>query len=177
MKINKKKKNPHQNQQQQQHHNHPHHVQDNKIEILKAAAQAWLGSHDSESDYGEFDVHRIHFQPKPSRFKLEVIKKLTAKETAPAIITSTWDFNHNSLWDPYEIVAVSKRLERGLVLDYEFSGLFVDEIDGKGKPSVARTSRKRESENSLRNLFNKLSSRKFNEPENHCTSTDIDDET
>ncbi|GAB2213318.1 hypothetical protein Droror1_Dr00021344 [Drosera rotundifolia] len=136
------------------------HVQD--IEILKAVAQAWL-SHvsgaSSRPTGNEFDVRRISFEPKPSRFKLEAIKR-TAKERG-----RVWDFDQ-SLWDTYEILAVSKRLERGLVLDHEFHGLFTSDDD-----DVKRVWRRRESKNSLRKLFDKMSSRRFNhvnQCDDHC---------
>ncbi|GAB4860646.1 hypothetical protein Ancab_035809 [Ancistrocladus abbreviatus] len=124
-----------------------HHAKDSS-ELVKAVAQAWL-SHSSKSKPtgSEFDARRRNFQTKPSRFKLEALKKA-------AMRSEKWDFNQ-SLWDSYEIVAVSKRLERALVLDYEFSGLF-----DEGKRIVRR---KKESKNSLRNLFNNMSSRRFSE--------------
>ncbi|GAB2289459.1 hypothetical protein Dimus_023768 [Dionaea muscipula] len=146
----KKKQNPHQN------HQHCHH-RDN--EILKAVAQAWL-SHISDASSkpltgSEFDARRINFQPKVSRFKLETIKKAAiANEKAAASVR--WDFNE-SLCDTYEIVAISKSLERGL-LDYEFSNLGDEDgkrvVSGKSDTKI----------NSLRNLFSMTSSRRFNEP-------------
>lgn len=117
------------------------------MELLKAVAQAWLSHTDASSrpTGSEFDLRRINFHPKPSRFKLEESKK-AAKEAA----RNSWDF-HESLLDTYEIVAVSKKLERGLVLDYEW--FFDDNGLGDGKRPVVR-GRRRESSHSLRKLFN-----------------------
>ncbi|CAK7357302.1 unnamed protein product [Dovyalis caffra] len=120
------------------------------LEILKAVAQAWHGHSGSSRSTNEYDAYRQNFQSKPSRFKLEAMNKLSAKRVESA----NWDFKR-SLWDSYEIVNVSKRLERGLVLDGPFSG-----VDAQKR--VYR--RKREGKNSLRNLFN-MTSRRFNEDE------------
>ncbi|KAL5544125.1 hypothetical protein UlMin_007909 [Ulmus minor] len=125
-------------------------VDDHQFEIIKAVAQAWY-SHSSSCSrtMSEFDAHKRNFKGKPSRFKLEAIGKKSGGGSA----TSTWDFRQ-SLWDSYEIVTVSKRLEYGLVLDNPFS-----EIDD----SVGVHKRRRESKNSLRSLFNQMSSRRFNQ--------------
>lgn len=95
----------------------------------------------------EFDAHRLKFKSKPSRFKLEAnISKSSRKQTHYG-----WDFGQ-SLWDSYEIVSVSKRLESGLVLDPQFSCL-----DEAGKIDKKR----KESSNSSRNLLTRASSRRF----------------
>lgn len=58
-----------------------------------------------------------------------------------------------SLWDSYEIVNASKKLEDVLMLDHQLSGLNdTDNVIKKHKESI----------NSLRNLMNR-SSRRFNE--------------
>ncbi|XP_052175981.1 uncharacterized protein LOC127790484 [Diospyros lotus] len=116
-------------------------------EILKAVAQAWHGHSGGSTSKtaNEFDARRMNFKSRPSRFKLEAMSKALAMETA----NSHWDFGQ-SLWDSYELVTVSKRLEAGLVLDHQFPA-----PDGRHK-------RKKESTNSLRNLFNRMSSRRFN---------------
>ncbi|XP_022731417.1 uncharacterized protein LOC111285954 [Durio zibethinus] len=70
------------------------------------------------------------------------------------IATPNWDFGQ-SLWDSCEILTVAKKLEAGLVLDGPFTGLEED-------TSTAHKRRK-ESRNSLRNLFKPMFSRRFNE--------------
>ncbi|XP_065874808.1 uncharacterized protein [Euphorbia lathyris] len=116
-------------------------IQENQqLEILKAVAQAWLcHSGSSRKSTNEYDAYRRNFPFKASRFKLETLKTNN-------VSTRYWDFNQ-SLLDSYEIVTLSKRLERGLVLDDE--------------SRVHR--RRRESSNSLRSLFNRLASRRFNQ--------------
>ncbi|KAL6997091.1 hypothetical protein U1Q18_007213 [Sarracenia purpurea var. burkii] len=122
---------------------------DHDLEILKAVAQAWYGRSGSSRTTTEFDALRLNFKNKPSRFKLEATNNVSTKAGAAA--GAHWDFGQ-SLWDSYEIVSVSKRLESGLVLDHQFS-----ELDD---PTLRRKRRK-ESKNSLRSLM-KVSSRKFN---------------
>ncbi|KAI3454425.1 hypothetical protein Pfo_011088 [Paulownia fortunei] len=128
------------------------HEEEHDTEILKAVAQAWHG-HSSSSKgtttTSEFDAHRRYFKGKPTRFKVEAMSMATKKDQCG----TSWDFRQ-SLWDSYEIVSVSKKLETGLVLDNPFSALNEQE-DG--------VKRRKESKNSLRNLFNRMSSRRFNE--------------
>ncbi|XP_016494922.1 uncharacterized protein LOC107814103 [Nicotiana tabacum] len=121
------------------------------IEILKAVAQAWHGHSSSRRTTAEFDAHRLNFKNKPSRFKLEAMSKATSREYYGG--TESWDFSQ-SLWDSYEIVNLSKKLEAGLALDHSFSGL--DETTRIGQ-------KRKESKNSLRSLFNRVSSRRYNE--------------
>ncbi|KAJ6869063.1 hypothetical protein NC651_033975 [Populus alba x Populus x berolinensis] len=121
------------------------------LEILKAVAQAWHGHSGSSRSTNEYDAYRQNFQSKPSRFKLEAMNKSSAKR----VESVSWDFKQ-SLWDSYEIVNVSKRLEREFVLEDPFSGL---------DPHRRVYCKKRESKKSLRNLFNLMSSRRFNEAE------------
>ncbi|CAO2826443.1 unnamed protein product [Amaranthus hypochondriacus] len=138
---------------QQEHHVHEHGINNtnqNLVEIYKTVAQAWHShfNHAREAT-SEFDVRRRNFQGTPSRFKLEfedMIKMKKQNEAQDAL----WNFNH-SLWDPYEIVAVSKRLESGLVLNCDFDDL--KNIDENMKVYK----RKKESKNSLRKLFNMMS--------------------
>lgn len=122
---------------------------DQGLEILKAVAQAWHGHSSYSSPKNEYDAHRQDFQTRPSRFKLEAMNKSSSKGAASA----NWDFRQ-SLLDSYEIVTVAKKLERALMLDDPFTGLAV-------QSRVHR--RRRESKNSLRNLFKSVSSRRFNE--------------
>ena len=119
------------------------------LEILKAVAQAWHGHSGSSRSTNEYDAYRQNFRSKPSRFKLEAMNKSSAKR----VESVSWDFKQ-SLWDSYEIVNVSRRLERELVLEDPFSG-----VDTQRRVY----SKKRESKNSLRKLFNLMSSRRFNE--------------
>lgn len=124
---------------------------DQRLEILKAVAQAWHSHSGSSRPMNEFDAHRGNFKGNPSSFKLEAIAKSVADRSSGC---KAWDFGR-SLWDSYEIVTVSKRLEAGLVFDNPFA-----ELDGH-----VRVRRKRkESKNSLRRLFNLMSSRRFNAP-------------
>lgn len=126
------------------------------LELLKAVAQAWYNHSGSVKPLSEFDARRRQFKGRPSRFKLET---LTNSSSTRDTSTSTYcgDFQH-SLWDPYELVTVSRRIETGLALDNPFDDFCVStSVQLKGKS-------KRESKNSLRNLFNNMSSRRFNVP-------------
>lgn len=134
------------------------HERERELEILKAVAQAWYGHSGSSRPTNEFDAHRRNFKRQPSRFRLEAMNKpasssssSSAKETA----SGNWDFRQ-SLWDSYEIVTVSKKLEAGLMFDNPFSG---------SDDPVRVRRRGRESKNSLRNLFNLFSSRRYDEAE------------
>jgi hypothetical protein len=131
---------------------HENHNQD--LEVLKAVAQAWYNHSGSVKPLSEFDARRRNFRGKPSRFKLETLTKSSStRETNSS--TYYCDFQH-SLWDPYELVTVSRRIETGLALDNPFDDFCVSKsVQLKGK---------RESKNSLRNLFNNMSSRRFNLP-------------
>ncbi|KZV34751.1 hypothetical protein F511_00653 [Dorcoceras hygrometricum] len=122
--------------------------QESYTNIIKAVAQAWHGRSMIEST-SEFDAHRLCFQSRPTRFKIEAFRE------QPAAVNK-WDFA-KSLWDSYEIVNVSKKLERCLVnMDDPFS-----ESNGVVK-RVRVERRQKESTNSLRNLF-KMSSKRFTE--------------
>ncbi|WCJ36140.1 hypothetical protein M5689_017356 [Euphorbia peplus] len=113
---------------------------ENEIEILKAVAQAWLcHSGSSRKSTNEYDAYRRNFPSRASRFKLEATNKKNV-----SVSSRYWDFNQ-SLLDSYEIVTLSKRLERDLVMEDE--------------SRVHR--RRRESSNSLRSLFNRFSSRRL----------------
>ncbi|QCD81015.1 hypothetical protein DEO72_LG2g1339 [Vigna unguiculata] len=120
------------------------------LEVLKAVAQAWYSHSGTSKPMSEFDAHRRNFRGKPSRFKLQALTNppTSSKDTH-------WDFQH-SLWDSYELVTVSRRIETGLTLDNPFHDLC-------GSTPI-QPKRKPESKNSLRNLFNLMSSRRFNAP-------------
>lgn len=128
----------------------PHQDEQHDVEILKAVAQAWHGHSSSRGTTAEFDAHRHNFKNKPSRFKLEAINKATSREYDGTI--SRWDFSQ-SLWDSYEILNVSKKLETGLMLDHPLDG------------SIQIGQKRKESKNSLRKLLNRVSSRRYNEAE------------
>lgn len=124
------------------------------LEIIKAVAQAWHGHSGSSRTTSEFNAHRHSFKTRPTRFKFEAAA--TKVSVSSSLTTSdkngftSWDFGQ-SLLDSYEIVAVSKKLETGLVLDNTFS--LLDDPKGSSK-------RRKESKNSLRNLFSRMSSSK-----------------
>ncbi|KAG7546302.1 hypothetical protein ISN44_As12g016830 [Arabidopsis suecica] len=120
-----------------------------RLELMKAAAQAWLShSQTSKRTVSEFEAQRKHafVKGKASRFKTEA---LSAKHH-PSFLD--WEFGQ-SLWDPYEILSVSKKLERELTLEEQ---TFSSSDNGLKKKKKSRDSR-----NSLRSLFNRSSSKRF----------------
>lgn len=125
-----------------------------ELEIIKSVAQAWLGHSTCPSPrpLETIDFHRLKFNRRPSWFKPQAIKN--KKSGMHNYEGGSWDFSR-SLWDSYEIVEASKKLEAVLVLDHQFSGL--NETDNY----VIK--RQKESMNSLRNLMNRFSSRRFHE--------------
>nr|GME13222.1 Mediator of RNA polymerase II transcription subunit 13, putative [Ipomoea batatas] len=139
------------------HHNH---------EITKAAAQAWHARQStSRPATSEFDARRLNFKAWPTRFAVEAMRKaLTASNNEQldynngAIISSIdarkWDFGE-SLWDYYEIVTVAKKLEVGLLLDHPFTSPLDEPI------RIRKKKVHKEGKNSLRNLFSKISSKRF----------------
>lgn len=145
-----------QHQQQQQEQNVGDDENQHDLEIIKAVAQAWFAnSSSSKSSSNEFDARRRNFKGKASRFKLEAARKASSGDEHGSSSTSgNWDFGQ-SLWDSYEIVTISRRLERGLVLEHTFS-----EKDDAGHVFKKR----KESKNSLRNILKRMSSRRLNEP-------------
>lgn len=127
-----------------------------ELEIFKAVAQAWHGHSGSSRATTEFDARRLNFRAQPSRFRLEAMNRNKSSSLSKGYRcpgSGYWDFGQ-SLWDSYEILAVSRKLESGMVLDDPFSG----------DPTGRVIGRRRESKNSLRNLFNLVSSRRYNEP-------------
>ncbi|KAK9073538.1 hypothetical protein SSX86_007862 [Deinandra increscens subsp. villosa] len=126
-----------------------------ELEIVKAVAQAWLGhatATSPPSSTNEFDARRLNFKNKPTRFKIEAMTKPTRNNNRNCGISTSWDFKE-SLWDSYEIVAVSRRLETGLLLENEFNESSMGKV---GK-------RRKESKNSLRRILSGSSSRRFDE--------------
>lgn len=136
------------------------HGDDVDAEILKAVAQAWHGhsrsSKAAAAAESEFDAHRMYFKGKPSRFKVEAMSKASKRDQCG----TSWDFRQ-SLWDSYEIVSVSKKLEAGLVMDKSFTAL-----------NEEQQRRRKESKNSLRSLFNRMSSRRFSEADEFPSEVD-----
>ncbi|CAJ2664296.1 uncharacterized protein LOC123885502 [Trifolium pratense] len=132
-----------------------HHDKD--LEVLKAVAQAWYNHSGSVKPLSEFDARRRNFKGNPTRFKLETLTKKSSSTSDTNTSSSNYysDFQQ-SLWDPYELVAVSRRIETGLALDNPFDDFCVS--------TSKQLKGKRESKNSLRNLFNNMSSRRFNVP-------------
>lgn len=88
------------------------------LEVLKAVAQAWYSHSGTSKPMSEFDAHRRNFRGKPSRFKLKALNKPPSSSSRD----SYWDFQQ-SLWDSYELVTVSRRIETGLALDNPFDEL------------------------------------------------------
>ncbi|KAM7274008.1 hypothetical protein ACFE04_028672 [Oxalis oulophora] len=127
---------------------------DQHLEILKAVAQAWYNHSTSSNLTNEYDARRQNFKHKPSRFRLEAMHKKPSSSARDSVSSGKWDFNQ-SLFDSYEIVTVSKKLEAGLVFDDQFDGF-------EDMSRVHRKSNKvKESKNSLRSLFNRSSSKRF----------------
>ncbi|XP_073007786.1 uncharacterized protein [Typha latifolia] len=114
------------------------------LELLKAVAQAWHAQSCSNTKPAkEFDAQKGSVdRRRPSRFKLEAIGMASKAGEA-----ANWDFAQ-SLWDSYEIVTLSKKLEANLALDqYPMSG-HADSAGRAGK-------RVRESKHSLRRLLHR----------------------
>ncbi|KAL5213342.1 hypothetical protein ABZP36_024189 [Zizania latifolia] len=140
------------------------------VELLKAVAQAWhaqsgnprppsrAGSgHGADDDGADAasGARRAGTSRRPSRFKLEA----AAARRAP------WDFAQ-SLWDTYELVAVARKLESGLVLA-DHAGA-APRAGAQERATTARRAggagkRVRESSRSLKSMFLRSSSRRFEE--------------
>ncbi|KAH7676837.1 hypothetical protein IHE45_07G043800, partial [Dioscorea alata] len=90
---------------------------------------------------GIFEAQKNRFKQRPSRFRMEAMN-MALKEDAD----SHWDYGQ-SLWDSYEIVTLSKKLE---------ASLCVDDPVVVWAESGRRWKRRRESSNSLRNLFQRI---------------------
>lgn len=126
-----------------------------ELEIIKAVAQAWYGhstTPNTSTSTSEFDAPRMNFKRKPSRFKLEANNRSLSRKLTNSCDTS-WDFGQ-SLWDSYEIVSVSKKLDAALVLDHHCFNL---DIAGEGE----KKRKPKESSNSLASLIGRASSRRF----------------
>ncbi|KFK27618.1 hypothetical protein AALP_AA8G406900 [Arabis alpina] len=120
-----------------------------RLELRKAAAQAWFShSQTSKRTVSEFELQRRHgfVKGKASRFKTEALFNGTTKHHHhPSFLD--WE-DGQSLWDSYEIVSVSKKLERELTLEEQET--FSSYIGLKKKKRT-----------SLRSLFSRSSSGRF----------------
>ncbi|KAF8643919.1 hypothetical protein HU200_062379 [Digitaria exilis] len=131
------------------------------VELLKAVAQAWhaqLGNPRPSSRAAGDDSdagarRREGATRRPSRFKLEA---MAVAASAPPREEAPWDFAQ-SLLDTYELVAVARRLESGLVV--------ADQVAGSAATDVPRGHgrRARESGRSLRSLLLRSTSKRFGE--------------
>ncbi|KAF9589370.1 hypothetical protein IFM89_023304 [Coptis chinensis] len=88
----------------------------------KAAAWAWYqrGLVSEGKLMQEFSIRRIHRVPRPSRFKLEYMKRTDeTMENSESSLSRSWSPTHseNSLLDQYEIEMISKHLDRLLEAD------------------------------------------------------------
>ncbi|OVA20594.1 hypothetical protein BVC80_1065g152 [Macleaya cordata] len=124
-------------------------AEDHELEIHKAVAQAWHGRSGNTNPTKEFDAYRSNYKNRPTRFKFEAMNKSLKED----VTGTNWDFGQ-SLWDSYEIVTLSKRLETGLLLDQQMHG---------SEDSRRTSKRRRESKNSLRNLIHRMSSKRFDD--------------
>ncbi|KAI3969998.1 hypothetical protein MKW92_041650 [Papaver armeniacum] len=120
----------------------------------KAVAQAWHGRSGNSRPIIEFEAYRDSYKCRPSRFRREAMNKSSSKESEAAA-HSSWDFGQ-SLWDSYEIVNLSKRLETGLMLEKSINHATLEDM----RPKLPYNKRRRESKNSLRNLLHRMSSSK-----------------
>ncbi|KAK8513130.1 hypothetical protein V6N13_032381 [Hibiscus sabdariffa] len=147
-----------------------HHLPQNDntkdLQIIKAVAQAWHSHSGTARSTNEFDAYPCrHFKAKPSRFKLEAMSnpsaKLKNRDSTSVADAPHWDFGQ-SLWDSYELVTLSKKLETSLVLDDPLSTAGSELEQGNSSKAQKRP---KESKNSLRNLLKRVtsSSRRFNE--------------
>lgn len=141
------------------------------VELLKAVAQAWhaqsgnprpsrASSAPGDDPDAASGACRAGGAPRyrPSRFKLEA----AAAAAAPSRRRS-WDFAQ-SLWDTYELVAVAQKLESSLVIaDQQAAAAPRAGAEECGASRGGGGKRARESSRSLRSLFLRSSSRRFEE--------------
>ncbi|KAK6148299.1 hypothetical protein DH2020_019211 [Rehmannia glutinosa] len=104
---------------------------------------AWPFNHSRhQQQQPQFDAHKAIFQGKPTRFKIAMT--ISTKNDQCGM---SWDL-HTSLWDSYEIVSCQRSWRRVWAWTIRF----------RRKQSVKR---RKESKNSLRSLFNRMSSKRF----------------
>ncbi|CAN6244961.1 unnamed protein product [Urochloa humidicola] len=140
---------------------------DADVELLKAVAQAWHAqsgnprpSRASEAGGGDSNAAagagaRPRVRHRPSRFKLEA---MAAAAAAAPPREAAWDFAQ-SLWDTYELVAVTRKLESGLAIaDHAAAAATTT-----AAPAVPRGAGKwaTESGRRLRSLFLRSTPRRF----------------
>ncbi|OEL38060.1 hypothetical protein BAE44_0000924 [Dichanthelium oligosanthes] len=142
------------------------------VGLLKSVAQAWhaqsgnprpsraseTGGDDNDAAGAGARPHAGAARHRPSRFKLEAMAAAAAAAAAPPRDTP-WDFTQ-SLWDTYELVAVARKLESGLVIADHASAAAAPQEDG----ARGAGKRARESGRSLRSLFLRSTSRRFEGP-------------
>ncbi|ESQ54849.1 hypothetical protein EUTSA_v10026466mg [Eutrema salsugineum] len=136
-----------------------------RVELMKAAAQAWLShSQTSKSTVLELEAQRrkhAFVKGRASRFKMEAMSTTcTSHHHHPSFLD--WEFGQ-SLWDPYEILSVSKKLERELTLE---------EHTLSSENGIIKK-KKKDSRNSLRSLFTRSSSRRFKQTHDAITPSNL----
>lgn len=142
------------------------------IELVKAVAQAWYAhsgnprpSRAPADDDGAGLGARRAGAPRyrPSRFKLEA-----AAAAAKPPNSRSWDFTQ-SLWDTYELVTVAQKIESSLAIVDEATATATPPPRASTNEAATRgggAKRPRESRRSLRSLFRRSSSRRFEESRN-----------
>ncbi|XP_078433355.1 uncharacterized protein LOC144704710 [Wolffia australiana] len=120
-----------------------------ELDMLKAVAHAWHAHADNAGAADEFDVaaavaarRGAATRRRPSRFMVEAAAAAAAAEK----YNRQWDFGQ-SLWDSYEIVALTRRLDTALAAEDRTA------LDG----GAVRRRLKRESNRSLRSLLRRSS--------------------
>ncbi|CAM0945423.1 unnamed protein product [Alopecurus aequalis] len=139
------------------------------VELLKAVAQAWYAhsgnprpSHAASADDEGVGARRAGApRYRPSRFKLEA-----AAAAAAAQKRRSWDFAQ-SLWDTYELVTVAQKIESSLaIIDEAAAAPMPRAVADEGATRTGGAGggkRQREGRRSLRSLFHRSSSRRFEE--------------
>jgi hypothetical protein len=134
------------------------------VELLKAVAQAWYAHsgnpRPSRTDDDGVGARRVGAQRyRPSRFKLEA-----AAAAAAAQRRRSWDFAQ-SLWDTYELVTIAQRIESSLAIIDEAAAAPTQRAvaDDGARRGGGGGKRPREGRRSLRSLFHRSSSRRFEE--------------
>ncbi|XP_047077529.1 uncharacterized protein LOC124687836 [Lolium rigidum] len=139
------------------------------VELLKAVAQAWYAhsgnprpSRTASADDDGVGGARRAGAPRyrPSRFKLEA-----AAAVAAAQRRRSWDFAQ-SLWDTYELVTIAQKIESSLAIIDEAAATPPHRAvagEGATRGGGGGGKRPREGRRSLRSLFHRSSSRRFEE--------------
>ncbi|CAL5021121.1 unnamed protein product [Urochloa decumbens] len=127
------------------------------VEFLKAVAQAWHAQSGNPRPSPALEAAGAlprsgAARHRPSRFKLEAMAAAAA--VAPPR-EAAWDFAQ-SLWDTYELVAVARKLESGLVIADQAAAAAAAPAVPWGAGKRVRESRRR-----LRSLFLRSTSRRL----------------